>query len=394
MATRACRIRILSLLLPVGLCGCSETLFIFGDRLGDLSDGIDTIEQCVSPLEPADLGEVFAGAVPVNWNGDTAQLSDDTHQTVADYYAGQLSSEVLPAYYLNERIFHLGSMTSGDRLEVEILSDVVSDVWFYDSGLTFAGGRAHDLDGNRIMLTFPINSENPDCFLRFNFFYLSNTGKPIAHITRTQGTSPGEPRGQTVVLNFAGWSQLTFRSGSLKPTDVGPTENAIVRAAVVQTFRETFAGYNVVVLSSDDPPPAQPYSIIHIGPADPRIGTLGQAEHIDFQNAVPDDVAVVDTNHRALSAASLLGPEVLGAALGKVAAHEMGHLLGLHHVSDPNELMTGAGCQGVGLDPLAMLNRQFARAPVSSFTNDFFVGYQDAPAILRDIVGISATDTP
>ena len=381
-------------------CGCADAFFGFGDALGDMSSGIDEIEDCVTPLEPADLNEVFARAADVLWDGPTAELSDQAQEEMAAYYVEHLATEVLPAYYLNERIYELGPLAAGDLIEVEPLRDLVSDVWFYDGELTFCGGQTHDLDGHRRTLSFRVRQDSPACYLRLNFFYLSKTGQPVVRLTRRTQQEQFAPRGQTVVLNFAGHEGLTFRSGNIKPTDVAALDDAGLRARATQAFRETFARYDLTVLTDEDPAPEAPFSVIHIGPADPELGHLGYAETIDYPNAIPDDIALVDTNSKALQAAGLLGPEAFGTAVGKVAAHEMGHLLGLVHVSNPEALMTGAGCQGAGIDPRYMLDREFTKSPVSSFTSDFFIGFQDAEQYLLDVLGpagetdSTATQTP
>lgn len=373
--------------LAVSACGCANTFFGFGDLLGEASGGIDQIEECVTPLEPFDLNDVFARATPVQWNGESVELTDAVQPEVADFYGEHLRADVYPAYFLNERVYLLGPLAAGDLLEVEPLSDLVSHVWLYDAEFVFGGGRTHDLDGHRRRLRFPIKRDSPASFVRLNFYYLSKTGQPIVRLTRKRQPESVAPGRQTVVLNFSGQEEVTFRSGVIKPTNMGALDNPLVRERALGTFRETFAQFNLTVLTDEDPAPQAPYSVIHIGPASPGLDHLGHAEIIDYPNAVLDDVAIVDTNNQALQAARLLGPEAFGAAVGKVAAHEMGHLLGLVHVSDPQALMTGAGCQGVGLDPLSMLERKFKTGPVSSFTDNFSMGYQDAEQYLLEILG-------
>ena len=189
---------------------------------------------------------------------------------------------------------------------------------------------------------------------------------------------------------MSGCSGLTFRSGNLKPTNVAAIDDPTVRGAIVQAFSGIYAPYNVTVLTDADPAPADPHSVIYIGAADPPLGSdkNGLSEWIDGLNQAADDVALVDLNSTPLQAAALFGPEKLGTAAGLVAAHEMGHLLGLCHTLDPDDLMT-TGARGIGLDLDRLLARQFRRAPLDSgiATGQFALGDQDPASYLTSILG-------
>ncbi|MBN1342325.1 MAG: matrixin family metalloprotease [Phycisphaerae bacterium] len=383
----------LGCILALAGCNVAEGLLGLSGFLGSASDTLGKAGTCLSPLGFVDLDEVFDEAVPVEWNDDSADLTDEPQAGVAAFYAEQLGDVVLPLWYLNERFHQLGPLSAGQVLVVECLSDVVESAWLYDAEFTQLGAwSTHDEDGNLRTVEIPIAYDMTDCLLRINLWYLSETHRPIVRLTRRAGDATVARALQTVVLDFAGANDLTYRSGGLLPTDVAPLEDAAVREIVVRAFREAFALCRLEVLTDQDPPPTGPASRIFIGVADPPLGVdyAGLAEWVDGRNLVPDDIAVVDVGAQAFQLARLLGTEVYGTSIGKVAAHEMGHLLGLWHVVDADALMSGAGCQGLGVDVERALRREFKRAPVQAFTEpspDATLGEQDAPAYLMEILG-------
>ena len=174
------------------------------------------------------------------------------------------------------------------------------------------------------------------------------------------------------------------------PTAIGPIDDGAARQAAVEEFRALYAPFHLTVLTDEDPPPDGPFSIIYIGPAEPPFDYYGFSETVDVGNVYQDDVAVVDANRPAIAIARLLGPDVYGRALGAIASHEMGHLLGLYHVSDPDALMTGAQCQGAGLDIERMLRRQLREAPVTAAVaglQEWVIGYQEPADYLLAVLG-------
>jgi hypothetical protein len=226
--------------------------------------------------------------------------------------------------------------------------------------------------------------------------FLSETNQPMIRLTRLGVVPQPSPRGQTVMLHFGGQDEVTFRSGYLVPARIGAIDDATIRQVAVEQFRSVYAPYNITILTDADPPPAEPFSVLYIGPAELSTYNYGLAEFIDSRNAYPDDIAIVDTNQPALDIARLLGPQTYGRAIAMIAAHEMGHLLGLEHVADADALMTGVQCQGTGADIERMLHRRFKRAAIILAVTDlqpWVVGYQDAAAQLLETVGAAVTDT-
>jgi hypothetical protein len=82
----------------------------------------------------------------------------------------------------------------------------------------------------------------------------------------------------------------------------------------------------------------------------------------------------------------LLGREVFGRALGLIAAHEMGHLLGLEHTLEVDDLMSSSRCRGIGLNVPRLLEKRFERAPLVVRDNEV-LGTQDAGMYLTQILG-------
>jgi hypothetical protein len=371
--------------------GCAGAFLGAGEFFGSLGDGLTSAGTCLSPLAPIDLNAVFAEAPAVDWVDGVAEVTDAPQPEVIAFLSGQLGQDVRPVDYLSLRLYELGSLAKGEVIEIEPLGDVVAWVSLYDRDYTLIpGGSVRDFDGRLRVLQIPITRDTASVYLRLDLGVLSERNEPIARLARLQGVTRPTPRQQTVVLHFGGQEAVTFRNGLIAPIRIGAIDNAVVRNTAVEQFRAVYAPYDLIVLTDEDPTPTEPFSVIYIGPSELPLFGYGLAEIADSRNACPDDVALVDANQPAWQLARLFGREVYGQALGMIAAHEMGHLLGLEHVSDPDDLMTGAQCQGAGLNFERMLSRQLRRSPLTLASADlqpWTLGYQDSVAYLTDILG-------
>jgi len=131
-------------------------------------------------------------------------------------------------------------------------------------------------------------------------------------------------------------------------------------------------------------------------------GVLGRASELDMLNRNPKDFAVVWAGEigfqNALSMAldmwlqALAGPsasrayyvtpEEAAQAVGAVAAHELGHLLGLFHTSDVNDIMEGGGEASI----MEMINADWLDVPLHH--SIFPIGNQDSYLLLLLTVGL------
>lgn len=378
-------------LLCMSVPGCAGAFLGAGEFFGSLGDGLTSAGTCLSPLAPIDLNTVFADAPAVDWVDGVAEVTDAPQSEVAAFLGGQLGQYVRPVDYLSLRFYQLGPLREGEIVQVEPLGDVVAWVSLYDVAHVYMpGGSTREFDGRPRVLQIPITRNTASVYLRLDLGFLSERNEPIARLTRLKVVTPPAPQQQTVVLHFGGQEDVAFRNGLIVPIRIGAIHDPVVRNAAVEQFRAVYAPYNLIVLTHEDPTPAEPFSAIYIGPSELPLFGYGLAEIADSRNACPDDVALVDANQPALQLARLLGREVYGRALGMIAAHEMGHLLGLEHVSDPDDLMTGAQCQGAGLNVERMLARQLKRSPLTLVSADlqpWILGYQDSVAYLTDILG-------
>lgn len=190
------------------------------------------------------------------------------------------------------------------------------------------------------------------------------------------------PRPQVVVLDFnGGWDERFFdRLVSFGPFVAGDYnaglagKEAAIIAATLERVKAIYEPYAIDVRVDDGTAFNGPVSRVFITAPDyfkvfGNYFAAGQVRYIDFGNRDRADVAIVSTAPTAST-----DPARLGARLGRLAAHEIGHLLGLVHQTEG--LMGPSG----GSDDLE-------DAPVHGFfgyTNDAIeTWFPDAPALLQ-----------
>ena len=129
-------------------------------------------------------------------------------------------------------------------------------------------------------------------------------------------------------------------------------------------------------------------------PATPRAVNTEKEYHEEgrLAEAAPEDRAVPHRVPAAEESTSVadrlielafarLDPMALGVAIGNIASHEAGHILGLNHVDDPTALMDAVSPADTFLQ-----NQDFKTAPLSE--QILPIGFQDALLLLAEIVGL------
>jgi len=305
--------------------------------------------------------------------------------------------------------YALGEMNAGDRIIVDLNiadSELNTMIAIFD-----ADGRLFILNDNEDTAAGLIDPYVDEVFRhQSSGYYLivsralwSNnaSGTYEARVTVERGGTVPTTQSQTVLLDFTGATLTLPNVGTfpIDPFDAADIDSryaeqtALIKSQIIKTVKQNYARYNVTVLNTNEhsPPADGLFSRVYFGGSDP--GGLGIAINgTDFYNANPSDEAVVFTNRFTPDLFTTPpNTEQLGTAIGNIAAHEIGHLLGLSHAASASDLMNGYDA------PDNLLNDQRF---MHSFLNASFVlayepslGWlgQNGHLMLADTVGLTGS---
>ena len=293
-------------------------------------------------------------------------------------------------------IFDLGIMTAGDVVEVTARRT---------SGNLQPSLAFFDVEGELVNENTITAVESPGASPSIEHSVREGVGSFYAAITHTfthtttgdyeitvniqRGKAPLAPKKQVIYLHFDGGivndpilGELVanvFSGEAIDPVYAGQTDT--IKASIIQTFIDNYRNFNVEILDSDhDELPADvEFSQVYLGGDNSEI--FGVAYSVDLYNQDQGDSAIIFTEAFTPSEFTVTPTAAeLGVAIGNVAAHEMGHLLGLNHVDDATALMDAVSPTDVLLG-----DQEFKAAPLSE--NIFPIGYQDAADLLLVILG-------
>lgn len=313
------------------------------------------------------------------------------------------------------QVMDLGPLNRGDRLFLSLLSTP----GFGDYYQTNDAFSVMLLDADQRIAAWYQNDIffSPDSKLVIGHnsarYYLVVDGGLSVNLRVLRNSGQFETRQQRVLVNFAGTDRAISVGGQrpqfVPPLDAsvfnqffavspnwGAFETQLLKDAIMATLRSRFTGYNVAFFSSDDGPTpapgdegiAPPFQTMHVG--GDNLFLYGIADYIDPRNDTVTGTGItfaVAIGEGTIESPFVLNPVTdvpsLGVAIGQVAAHETGHLLGLRHTqNNPADIMTS------GFDPTASVG--FTISEVSQFEQIYglpTIGLQDAPQLFLETVG-------
>ncbi|MFQ5805906.1 MAG: matrixin family metalloprotease [Phycisphaerae bacterium] len=364
---------VVTALLARAVVGCAPPLLVAEDA--HETDGFNTVLSVATEL--ADTNDDPSA-------GNETSVADDSSPPAADtsrIFSGNVNGDG------GYRLFELGGGSAGDE-------------WVVTASAPMSGPFVVvllDADENLLMRTF-MSYNNP-----LRHVLRAASGQVYLGIMPPSGGDGGSfrlkatlaprqpvraPGAQVVWVNFgAGRNVLVHRRD---PISFAPFDGAMVGEAyaartqemkdvILQEMRADYAPYNVVITSSDDgPPPADVYSTVHFGGGES--GLLGLADKVDSYNQDPAQNAIVYVENFAPYWTMQLEPDEMAVMIANVAGHELGHLLGLYHTQDPEDIMDTTGSAWELAE-----NQRFMRGPLESSV--FATGWEDSPRLLAQIVG-------
>jgi len=297
-------------------------------------------------------------------------------------------------------VFLLPALDAGTMITVDTATagsqlDVTVAIFDFEQNLVYAnddrGGSSRGLD-SYVLWTTRHDSEAYYVVVAASAFSGSggDTGTYTADIEIMPESGAPPPRPQVILLDFTGafvdspvlgrLQLAEFDAGLISTAYAG--ESARMKQLITETVRQNFERFDIVVYSSDDNVslPADTTTTVYMGGYNREV--FGLAEDVDQYNFDRCDDAIIYTESFNPAQVFSFTPTVeeMALAIGNIAAHESGHLLGLFHVSDDTALMDDASPADAFI-----FDQEFKRAPLSGDVVD--LGYQDAAALLAEIVG-------
>jgi len=305
-------------------------------------------------------------------------------------------------------IYALGPATAGDVIVADVtghdgLNTVAALFDGYQDLIDANNDRAYYSGNLNPYTSQVVREDSPNLFLGVAVSSATNfasnsgqyaTGSYSVRLNRRPGGTVTPPRPQVVWLDFEGGESVriamepvvvmhAFSAEAMSSRFEGQTENII--DMLIAQMRRDLAAYNVTLLDSrHDNRPTEAYSKLYFG--NYNASYLGLADSVDTGNVMLAQEAIIYSEDMTMFESLQPTVEEAAQALANTAAHELGHLLGLEHTSEPGDLMATASSARQILE----LDAEYRRSRLERTI--FPAGWQNESSLLLLNVGRNPTE--